>query len=205
MDKTENPRSSGRARLAWALAGFALLAASAAGIYYSLRAPGPDTAGKSSDPASPIIDRPASARKPVPELRFQDAQGKPRALSEFHGKSVLLNIWATWCVPCREEMPALDRLQQKLGGPGFEIMALSIDNGGIPAVRRFFEETGVRSLAIYVDPSMEATSKLRIVGVPTTLFVDREGRERWRKVGPAQWDSDEMVQQLRAQLREEAN
>jgi hypothetical protein len=83
------------------------------------------------------------------------------------------------------------------------VLALSIDNGGVAAVRRFFEEVGVRSLSVYVDPSMRATEKLRIVGVPTTLLIDREGRELWRKTGPAQWDSPEVVQVLRAQIREE--
>jgi len=114
----------------------------------------------------------------------------------------LLNIWATWCVPCREEMPTLDRLQQKLGGPAFEVVALSIDSKGIPAVRQFFEEIGVRSLAVYVDPSMQAMEKLRIVGVPTTLLIDREGRELWRKSGPAQWDSPDVIQRLRAPAKE---
>ena len=94
----------------------------------------------------------------MPELVFEDDKGRKRVLSEFRDKIVLLNIWATWCVPCREEMPALDRLQQKRGGPGFEVLALSIDSGGAAAVRRFFDEIGIRSLAIYVDPAMRATS-----------------------------------------------
>ncbi len=92
--------------------------------------------------------------------------------------------------------------QQKLGGPAFEVVALSIDSKGIPAVRQFFEEIGVRSLAVYVDPSMQAMEKLRIVGVPTTLLIDREGRELWRKSGPAQWDSPDVIQHLRASAKE---
>ncbi len=203
MDDTESSlHPSARALLAWALAGLVLLAASAAGVYYSLRTSDAGTAPGASGANSPIVDRPASERRVVPDLKFQDAEGKPLTLSDFRGKSVLVNIWATWCVPCREEMPALDRLQQKLAGPGFEVLALSIDTGGVKAIRPFFADVGIRSLAIYADPSMEATNKLRVVGVPTTVLVDPKGRERWRKVGPAQWDSDQMVQLLRAQLRE---
>lgn len=135
-----------------------------------------------------------SAWRPAPELRFQDEQGRSLTLSYFRGSTVLLNVWATWCVPCREEMPALDRLEQTLGGPGFKVVARSIDDGGAPDVRRFYEELGILALAICFDPSRQATEKLRIVGVPTTVFVDREGRQRWRKAGPAQWDSPKIVQ-----------
>jgi hypothetical protein len=98
-------------------------------------------------------------------------------------------------------MPALDQLQQKLGGAEFEVIALSIDSGGSAAVRRFYDEMGIRSLAVYVDASMEGTGKLRALGIPTTLLLDREGRERWRKTGPAEWDSPEIVESLRAKLR----
>ena len=122
------------------------------------------------------------------------------ALSDFRGKVVLLNVWATWCAPCRKEMPALDRLQQTLGGAEFEVVALSIDGGGAAAVRRFYDEIGIRSLALYVDSTMAASGKLRTVGIPTTLLLDREGRERWRKTGPAEWDSPEIVESLRAKL-----
>jgi len=110
---------------------------------------------------------------------------------------VLLNVWATWCVPCREEMPALARLQQKLGGPRFEVIALSVDSGGVEAVKRFFAEHRVDSLAVYTDRSLQVNSALRVVGVPTTVLVDREGREIARHVGPAQWDSTQAVEGLR--------
>jgi len=146
-----------------------------------------------------------NAPQPVPDIRFQNAERKPYTLSNFRGKVVLLNLWATWCVPCRMEMPALDRLQQKLGGAGFEVIALSMDNGGPAAVRRFYDEIGIRVLAIYVDPTMEAAGKLRTLGIPTTLLIDREGRERWRKTGPAEWDSPEMVESLRAKLRDDGS
>jgi len=190
------PRPSRRLRAALVLGGLAVLAVSALGIYLVTgeRAASPVTAphtgvGWASAPAT------------VPDIRFQDAYGKPHTLSNFRGKVVLLNVWATWCAPCRKEMPALDRLQQKLGGTEFEVIALSIDSGGAAAVRQFYDEMGIRSLAVYVNPSMEASGKLRTVGIPTTLLLDREGRERWRKTGPAEWDSPEIIVSLRAKLR----
>jgi thiol-disulfide isomerase/thioredoxin len=173
---------TGRTRIAWALFGLAALLAGLAGAYFSLA---PRSA---SEPA--LFQRHGSPR-PVADLGFEDAAGGKRALSEFRGKVVLLNLWATWCAPCREEMPALDRLQQKLGGPRFEVVALAIDAGGARAVKQFYEEMGVRSLAVYVDPSMRAMSGLGVVGIPTTLLVDRAGREIGRRTGPAPWDGPE--------------
>ena len=144
----------------------------------------------------------AGASRPVPKLTFLGPTERSYTLEEFRGKVVLLNIWATWCAPCREEMPALDRLQQTAGGSDFEVVALSIDSGGMDAVRRFYDEIGIRALAPYVDPSMRAGTELRIVGVPTTLLLDREGGERWRKTGPEQWDAPEIVAALRERTRE---
>jgi thiol-disulfide isomerase/thioredoxin len=144
----------------------------------------------------------AAASRPVPQLTFLGPTQRSYTLGEFRGKVVLLNIWATWCAPCREEMPALDRLQQTAGGSDFEVVALSIDSGGMDAVRRFYDEIGIRALAPYVDPSMRAGTELRIVGVPTTLLLDREGGERWRKTGPEQWDAPEIVAALRERTRE---
>ena len=179
-----------------AIAAAAVLGASISGIF---RAIGERAASPGVGPGTGVGW--ASAPQPLPEIRFQGADGKSYTLSDFRGNVVLLNVWATWCAPCRKEMPTLDRLQQKLGGPDFQVVALSIDNGGAAAVRRFYDETGVRALAIYVDSSLEATSKLRTVGIPTTLLIDREGRERWRKTGPAEWNSPEIIESLRGKLR----
>lgn len=137
------------------------------------------------------------APKAVADFPFIDETGAPRSLADFRGRYVLLNVWATWCVPCREEMPALDRLQAKLGGPGFTVLALSIDSGGVRAVKRFYAETGVRSLGVYVDPSLKAASALRIAGVPATILLDPQGREIGRHLGPAQWDSERALEELR--------
>ena len=106
---------------------------------------------------------------------------------------VLLNVWATWCVPCRKEMPTLDRLQARLGGKDFLVIALSIDREGVAPVKRFYQELGLEKLAIYVDPSGKGSQALAIPGVPTTLLIDRQGREIARKMGPAEWDGQEML------------
>lgn len=144
-------------------------------------------------------DEPAASTKPkpLPELQFQDGTGGARSLADFRGKVILLNVWATWCTPCREEMPALDRLQATLGGPEFEVVALSIDQQGAQAVRKFYEEVGVKALQLYVDPSAQAGFKLATVGLPTTVMIDRAGREVGRRVGPAEWDAPKVVEELR--------
>ena len=129
----------------------------------------------------------------LPELRFIGGERSAVALSDFRGRTVLLNLWATWCPPCVDEMPMLDALQATLGGPGFEVVALSVDRGGADPVREFYERTGVRRLGVYVDPSAMALDELDAVGLPTTLLIDPEGREIGRLIGPAAWDSPEMV------------
>ena len=135
--------------------------------------------------------------KPVPVLKFVDGAGRELTLKSFEGQTVLLNIWATWCIPCQEEMPSLDRLQAKLGSVDFRVVPLSIDREGLPAVKAFYEELGLQSLGIYVDQTGKASRLLSAVGIPTTLLVDREGREIGRTVGPAEWDSNEVIQTLK--------
>jgi thiol-disulfide isomerase/thioredoxin len=176
-----------RARLA--IAGLAVLAVSAAGIYFSgPRVPVVEERKLFNEPAAP---------KALPDIRFEDEAGRALTLADFKGRVILLNIWATWCTPCREEMPALDRLQAKLGGPGFEVVALSIDREGTAVVRRFFSDVGVHALKLYVDPSGEAASRFGALGVPTTILVDRSGREIGRRVGPAQWDGAAALEFIR--------
>ena len=141
------------------------------------------------------------APRALPDVAFEDGEGRKRALSQFRGKALLLNVWATWCAPCREEMPALDRLQLKLGGPSFEVLALSIDTGGTAAVKAFYDEVGVRSLALYADPTMRATAALGAMGVPTTLLIDAQGRELGRHTGPARWDDPEVMRKIERHSR----
>lgn len=143
-----------------------------------------------------LLDEPRA----LPELQFVDGEGRALTLASFRGKVVLLNIWATWCLPCRREMPTLDRLQAQLGGPDFEILALSIDRQGLSAVAAFYEELGLGALGMYVDSSSKASQSLAVVGIPTTLLVDRSGDEIGRLVGPYDWDDPEMISFLRAQI-----
>ncbi len=138
--------------------------------------------------------------KAIEAINFSDVQGRFRSLADLHGKVILLNIWATWCVPCRREMPTLDRLQVALGGPDFEVVPLSIDRGGIDSVRKFYAEIGIRNLAMYVDKSGNTVRQLRGVGLPMTLLVDRGGYEIGRIIGSAEWDTPQIADLLRAQF-----
>lgn len=131
---------------------------------------------------------PAREFKPVPPVQFLDEQGNQVSLERFRGNIVVLNLWATWCTPCLAEMPMLDRLQQQLKDVGVVVIALSIDRDGSTAVREFFNRNGIRHLAVYVDPTMRAQSTLTTFGLPTTILIDKQGRERGRLVGPAEWD-----------------
>lgn len=143
-----------------------------------------------------VLETPAA----VPAISFADATGQPRTLADYSGKVVLLNIWATWCGPCRKEMPTLDRLQAKLGGPDFEVVALSVDRGGPELVKKFFAETGVTHLALNIDTSAKAMFALGTVGLPTTLLIDRDGKEIGRLIGPAEWDAPDMVDFIRGHI-----
>jgi len=141
-------------------------------------------------------------RRPLPALRFLDGSERTVGLSDFRGRFVLLNVWATWCGPCREEMPSLDRLQAMLGGPDFVVVPLSIDLDGLAAVRDFYAELGLEELGIYLDEHHMAVPSLGVIGIPTTLLVDPQGREIGRKAGPAEWDSPEVVAAIRRHLPE---
>ncbi|MEO1988938.1 MAG: TlpA disulfide reductase family protein [Martelella sp.] len=138
--------------------------------------------------------------RPLPVITFEDGAGQALTLASFKGRTVLLNIWATWCVPCREEMPTLDALQAELGGPGFEVVPLSVDRAGPEVVRKFYAEIGIRNLGLYIDASMQASFDLAAVGLPTTLLIDAEGQELGRLVGPAEWDAPEMIDLLKTHL-----
>lgn len=140
----------------------------------------------------------SDAPRPLPDMRFTDANGASTSLAAFRSRIVLLNIWATWCPPCREEMPTLDRLQATLGGPGFEVVALSIDEGGLSVVQAFMRRAGIQHLRPYVDGSGDARSMFSGTGVPLTLLVDRDGREVSRKLGPAVWDHPEVLRLIRS-------
>ena len=134
----------------------------------------------------------------VVDLRFTDAKGQPTDMAAFRGRVVLLNIWATWCAPCREELPTLDALQAQLGGPGFEVVALSIDQQGLAVARPFLERLGATHLKAYADTFGEATARYSATGVPLVLVIDAQGREIGRRLGRAKWDNPATVALMRS-------
>jgi thiol-disulfide isomerase/thioredoxin len=137
----------------------------------------------------------------LPEIKFQDADGQERTLTDWRGKVVLLNLWATWCLPCRKEMPALDRLQSTLGSDQFQVVAISVDRTGLPGAKKFLEETKTPNLAVYADPTARLASTLRAAGLPATLLIDKEGREIGRLLGPAEWDGDAAKRLIQSAMR----
>ena len=183
-----SPRVSRRAAIA-AVVGLAALTAGWGMYRASAAKKSPDLTSFSPHP----VPRDAGA------LRFSDGNGAPKSLADFRGRVVLLNVWATWCPPCREEMPTLDRLQASLGGPDFEVLIVSIDAEGLPVVRTFFKQIGIEHLHPYID-SLHEVRTLGATGVPLTLLIDREGREVARKLGPATWDDPKVVQTIRGYL-----
>jgi thiol-disulfide isomerase/thioredoxin len=135
--------------------------------------------------------------KPVPRLAFTDASGAETDLSAFAGQGVVLNLWATWCAPCVAEMPALDRLSALLAADRIAVVPVSSDRGGKAQVEPFFARTGVKNLGIWLDPGGTAQRALGARGLPTTVLLDRQGRERGRLEGAASWDGEALVAAVR--------
>jgi len=139
------------------------------------------------------------AEKPfrVPDVTFQDADGRRHSLKEWRGKIVLLNLWATWCVPCRKEMPALDALEGKLGSPDFQVVAVNIDTRDPDKPKAWLKDVGIKRLAYFADPEAKVFQDLKAVGrafgMPTTMLIDRQGCEIGTMAGPAEWASDDAV------------
>ncbi len=205
MTTKENPAGTRLSLARWALYGVAATAGLAVSLWVANRAGelGPAEVPRSQvGAASPTLSNGLpfhrQARE-LPPLRFADGAGTTTRLADFHGRMVLLNVWATWCPPCRAEMPTLDRLQASLGGPDFEVLTVSIDAEGLPVVRTFFKQIGIKYLHPYVD-SFREVGTLGATGVPLTLLIDREGREVARKLGPATWDDPKVVQTIRGYL-----
>lgn len=138
----------------------------------------------------------------APSVSFRDGEGATRTLADFRGRTVLLNLWATWCIPCRQEMPALDRLQARLGGPDFAVVAVNIDTVRLDGPKRFLQAAGVTALPLYSDPTAGILQTLRDhgkdIGLPTTILVDRNGCELGLMAGPAAWDSPDAQRLIEA-------
>jgi thiol-disulfide isomerase/thioredoxin len=140
----------------------------------------------------------------LPDLAFNDASGKARQLSEWRGRTVLLNLWATWCVPCRKEMPALDALQAKLGSDTFEVVTVNIDTRNLDKPKTWLADAGIKQLGYYGDPSAKVFQDLKAIGkatgMPTTLLIDPQGCELGVLAGPAEWASEDAVKLVSAAL-----
>lgn len=160
----------------------------------------PHLQGTGSTPSGAFELSFLKAPRVLPELRFTDGDAHPLSLADFRGRPVVLNIWATWCLPCRKEMPALDRLQAAFDKSGLAVLPLSIDRQGASVVRQFYREVGLKALGIYLDPSGKVSRDVDVSGVPATLLIDRDGREIARKLGPAEWDSPAMTALIRDRL-----
>jgi thiol-disulfide isomerase/thioredoxin len=141
----------------------------------------------------------------LPTLTVKDANGTEKSLADWKGRTVLLNLWATWCVPCRKEMPALAALQQKLGGPSFEVVAVNIDTRDPDKPKAWLQQAGVTGLAYYADASAKVFQELKVigraVGMPTSLLIDGSGCEIAYLAGPAEWGSDDALKLVQAALQ----
>lgn len=142
----------------------------------------------------------ADAPKTLPEITFQDNTGAVRSLSEWKGKVVLVNLWATWCAPCKLEMPSLDRLQAHLGGADFTVLPISLDRQGMDPPRKFLTANNLGNLPLLIDSTTSIAAKLDAIGLPATIILDREGREIARLLGPAEWDSPAAQDVVRAAI-----
>jgi thiol-disulfide isomerase/thioredoxin len=144
----------------------------------------------------------ATQPKPLQELGFDTPEGTKASLANFAGRTVLLNLWATWCVPCRQEMPALDRLQGMLGGKDFAVVAVNVDTAKLDRPKAFLHEIDVKNLKLYTDSTAAAFQTLKqagkVLGLPTTILIGKDGCEIGTMAGPAQWDSEDALTLLNA-------
>lgn len=135
-----------------------------------------------------VLDAPP----PQPSAIYKAPDGAEMQLSDYKGKVVLLNVWATWCPPCVAEMPSLDRLEAKMGGEDFAVIPISLDRR-VTDIPPFYKEAGLDTLPIWHDDSFGLNGALALPGLPTSIFYDRSGREIARIPGEVKWDSDEAL------------
>ena len=216
-----DPQTSALPRKALSYAAIGL-AAVMVGVYAMMGSDGNvERAGKSTDPgavaqnsgSSATLDKSLSTgalaafvfkkdRPMVETGNFKDADGNTIDMGNWKGRVALVNLWATWCGPCRAEMPHLAKLQELYGGDQFEVVALSVDLKGAEASAAFLKEIKADNLALYVDKTTKAMRKLGAIGLPLTVLVDRQGREIGRLLGPSDWAADEAKRLIEAAIAE---
>jgi thiol-disulfide isomerase/thioredoxin len=143
---------------------------------------------------------PTDPPAPLPDLSFTDADGAAHTLADYAGRPVVLNLWATWCMPCVAEMPALDRLAGEIKDIDAAVLPVSSDRGGVTVVRAFYGSHGIRDLPVLLDRDGADTRKLNVRGIPTTLLIDRSGKERGRTEGAIAWTDGATLAALRKLL-----
>lgn len=214
MTEHEEPGKPARRKLA-AIFGLAVLAGvlvGAVAVYVKERPSGNDGAQAAADAicakqadAAKALDKVATGQvaamqashppSSVAALAFNGPDGKPTTIADFKGKTLLVNLWASWCAPCREEMPALDRLQAEMAGPNFQVVAINVDTGDAAKPEQFLKEVGVKALPRYRDATMTVFNELKrkglAFGLPVTMIVDKDGCELTSMNGPADWTSDD--------------
>jgi thiol-disulfide isomerase/thioredoxin len=203
---TEIDQTPRRRRLLLPAAGAFVAAIAAGGVLYGTLQPAgkaggdcPADSAKLAARLKPFAKGDLSALQVMSEPRrpgsfaFERPDGDKATLADFKGRAVLFNLWATWCAPCRAEMPALDRLEASQGGPGFQVVAVNVDTARLEKRAAFLDSIGVKTLTRYADPSGDAFETLRrdgkALGLPVTLVIDKDGCELASVEGGAKWDS----------------
>jgi len=227
-DPAPSPESAARQKLRFlpAVLGIAGVIAAVSVVLYGIGGPGDKDSGgkKASETAQkcsaerglaaslkPFVHGEVAALglnpkgEPLPALTFAGPDGAKTDLSAFKGKIVLLNLWATWCVPCRKEMPSLDRLEGALGSKDFQVVTVNIDTAKLEKARQFFDEVGIKKLGFYADSTADVFQALKqngkVVGLPTSVLVGRNGCEIGTMSGPAEWDSDDAKALIEAAVK----
>lgn len=182
----------------------AIVAMTAAFIAYPIDSGGPALTGSASpsDPPRPSVELAPfewhSEPIDLPDLSFTTADGETTTLADLHGRSVLVNLWATWCAPCLREMPMLDRLAQDAAGPGLSLIALNQDRGGLDVAAPYWDDKNFAALTLYLDPGLVTGRALKPRGLPLTVLIDPNGREIARLAGIASWDNPEVIAYFKA-------
>jgi thiol-disulfide isomerase/thioredoxin len=211
LPKPAPAASPARSRLIPILAAAVLILAAAGAVLYGIGKPDSKEAAADTAKCAASLDLASklkplvhgeiaalnlnSAPKSLPDLTFNGPDGEKTSLAAFKGRLVLFNLWATWCVPCRQEMPSLDRLEANLGSDAFEVVAVNMDTSRLDKAKGFFGEIGVEKLGFYADPKADVFQVMKqkggIMGLPTTILVGKDGCEIGTMAGPAKWDSPE--------------